>query len=238
MALASAAPPSLPGMYCPPGTLICGNGCLRLISAAECPADSLAGRAVVDSMLTCDEAGFGELCEADGECGTRNDFDNCETESGDPSAHVPWWDIYQKVHPDNATCADAPDDSTGIRLEGTTVVDSMCSDQATIPACEQLTFLCGAHPQVRPTRPMAVHPPRPPTPALHEPFACARTRIRPPRSTPACAPSHVAPAGELLLPEDVWLLRDVFHSRHALQRPDIRLASPYALPGHVQRLQH
>ena len=137
-------------MYCPPGTLICGDGCLQILPFDECPENSAAGRGEIDAMPNCDDANltFGDFCEGDGECGTRADLDVCST--WDEEAGVTWhWDVYKKVRPEDAVCADAPGTQTGLRLAGTTIVDALCVDAETTPPCEDLSSYCSWHPQIQ-----------------------------------------------------------------------------------------
>ncbi len=79
----------------------CGM-CLVLVPSSECPTGP--GRFGTNNGLApggCLGVGVGQLCEADGECGTDNDADNCDvSEEGFP---VPgWWgkrggrDIYRR----------------------------------------------------------------------------------------------------------------------------------------------
>ena len=64
---------------------VCGL-CLKLIAypRSECPSNE-----VLQAMPSCEDAALGELCEADGECGTSDDVDNCGTPSG--------YDVYRKI---------------------------------------------------------------------------------------------------------------------------------------------
>ena len=65
--------PVEPEPDCDTGILEC-RMCLKLLAypATECPPDN-----VLQSMLPCDQAPFGEMCEGDGECGTNDAYDNC-----------------------------------------------------------------------------------------------------------------------------------------------------------------
>ena len=68
---------------CDAGVIECGF-CLKAIAypASDCP-----GFAELQSMPNCVDADAGNLCEADGECGTSSDLDNC----GDG------YDVYRKA---------------------------------------------------------------------------------------------------------------------------------------------
>ena len=58
---------------CPPGTSVCGGGCIYPTPANECPTNAIATTLprCYDVPSTSDG-----LCEADGECGARNDLEN------------------------------------------------------------------------------------------------------------------------------------------------------------------
>ena len=150
----SLVPIGVMAVHCPPGTLICGGACLEILTPSGCPADDPAGRAVIAALPNCNSPNLtiGGLCEGDGECGTRQDMDVCVTNEWD-AVLGQWykadWDIYKKVAPADAVCADAPADRTGIRLAGSTIVDALCVDIQTDPPCELLTSYCAYHPQVQ-----------------------------------------------------------------------------------------
>lgn len=140
--------PCFTSFVCPPGTLICGEGCLRHLPRSECPPDDGTALAFIEALPNCTEAKVGQLCEADGECGTRIDFDNCGSDLENPMLQITLWDIYQKIPPEEAECSDALDEDTGLRVKGSSLVDSVCSDLVTLPPCSQLMHLCGHHYQV------------------------------------------------------------------------------------------
>eukprot|EP00965_Chrysotila_dentata_P040347 1339001-Pleurochrysis_carterae.AAC.3 len=71
------SPPDLPLPRC--DDLQCDAGascgiCLVLVSREECPESWVSDW----TLHTCDKVADGDLCEADGECGTNNDASNCE----------------------------------------------------------------------------------------------------------------------------------------------------------------
>lgn len=112
--------------FCPPGTLICGNGmCARPIDSSRCPPDTPSGRAIIAALPNCLNVGTaGGLCEADGECGTRNDLDNCETNRNDVTLHAPFWDIYEVL------------DASNVREQG---LEPAHSPSLSLPPCHGLS---------------------------------------------------------------------------------------------------
>ena len=58
----------------------CGR-CLIPVNSSECPEPS-----VLQTMATCDDVELGELCEADGECGTQVRLNNCDNPLPDPGS--------------------------------------------------------------------------------------------------------------------------------------------------------
>ena len=160
------SPPSTPPRHpfnatalCPPGTVECMGGCLEILQPSECPANTPAGRAFIDALPNCNSPNLtiGGLCEGNGECGTRSDLDVCTTTTTVYDAQWPnfqrtvhWhWDVYKKVLPQDAVCADVPGANTGLRLAGSTIVDTSCVDVETYPPCSQLTGYCSWHQQIR-----------------------------------------------------------------------------------------
>ena len=72
-------PPLLPSAPPLPPAVRCGAGCVRgPVPQAECPSNA--------NLPRCDQVGLGEYCEADGECATDANADNCQR-----------WDVYQIV---------------------------------------------------------------------------------------------------------------------------------------------
>ena len=74
LALSSSA---FPCSLCEAGYESCGF-CLNRIERAECPAND-----ALDIMANCTEVPVGEMCEADGECGTSTVLNNCENMNWD-----------------------------------------------------------------------------------------------------------------------------------------------------------
>ena len=70
LALSSSA--AFPCSLCEAGYESCGV-CLNRVQRTECP-----GSDVLDSMANCTGVLEGDLCEADGECGTSTVLNNCE----------------------------------------------------------------------------------------------------------------------------------------------------------------
>eukprot|EP00966_Prymnesium_polylepis_P080324 1860573-Prymnesium_polylepis.1 len=68
---------------CDAGQNTACDACLKAIAypTSECPSD-----AVMQVMPNCVDASYGDLCEADGECGTNDGLDNCRG-----------YDIYRKA---------------------------------------------------------------------------------------------------------------------------------------------
>jgi hypothetical protein len=64
--------------------------CLHTISASECPG-GWASEDAGDIPGNCASVAEGELCEADGECGTNDGLNNCYTSTGDGG-----WDVYRR----------------------------------------------------------------------------------------------------------------------------------------------
>ena len=68
-------PPSPPPFPSPPPpapstcSIRCAGRCLEPVSRRECPANS--------NLPNCRSVGIGQLCDADGECGTYNSLNNC-----------------------------------------------------------------------------------------------------------------------------------------------------------------
>ena len=62
---------------CPAGSA-CGR-CLKPVPFSECPGaeESAIGLDALKALKTCDLVEVGELCEADGECGTEDSTNNC-----------------------------------------------------------------------------------------------------------------------------------------------------------------
>ena len=87
------SPPAIPPFYCPPEQLPClvsgmPARCLRPIDPTECPTNP----PISGSTPTCHHTSLrvGDFCEADSECGTTDDLNNCNT----------WFDVYQ-IMPSN-----------------------------------------------------------------------------------------------------------------------------------------
>ena len=77
----TCSPSAVPIPDCDAGES-CGF-CLIAVNGEDCPVGQNAD---LDTIPNCLDADFGELCEADGECGTSNNADNCNLD----------YDIYRK----------------------------------------------------------------------------------------------------------------------------------------------
>lgn len=87
------------------GEEACGR-CLVAVNASECPAPE-----ALQSMATCDkpDLALGELCEADGECGTNDYLENCDIGVHGFEVHT---SIYKRVY---CGCSKTPQPDTIVK---------------------------------------------------------------------------------------------------------------------------
>mmetsp|Transcript_31762 Transcript_31762/g.101317 ORF Transcript_31762/g.101317 Transcript_31762/m.101317 type:complete len:2320 (+) Transcript_31762:93-7052(+) len=100
LAAAAASRPTVVDPRCGCDRLFhhCGDKtvCLNLASQAECPASLEEA----NQLPGCDQAAVGELCEADGECGTDVKADNCPYGRGGETLR----DVYRRVELPRGLC--------------------------------------------------------------------------------------------------------------------------------------
>eukprot|EP00965_Chrysotila_dentata_P123621 4086767-Pleurochrysis_carterae.AAC.1 len=104
------------------------------IPSEECPSAYFSDR----ELRPCDVAKVGELCEADGECGTRDNVDNCRGSDNKAPAgsHTPFWmyrnaDVYRVLD-----CVPPEEVDAAVGVLGTVGVDEYVARQV-----HTLTFL-------------------------------------------------------------------------------------------------
>ena len=83
LALSSSA--AFPCSLCEAGYESCGV-CLNRVERAECPTSD-----ALDIMPNCTGVRLGEMCEADGECGTSTVLNNCENMNWDGASCSGLW---------------------------------------------------------------------------------------------------------------------------------------------------